>query len=182
MLTCGLLAAYLTGVVRTQLKALLPPTHTMIILQDSSIGCNLTDLEMYALDDIGSRSHVHINLLENGHNVFVASDRSSKHGMSKIGEEFMADVLHHLPSVLSFTTPIPNSYDHGIVSNFEIKAFDGCASPYLALAAIIAPGIDGLRTHLSPPDPIDDNSDMLREKLQRLPVSLKESVEALSKL
>lgn len=62
----------------------------------------------YALDDIGSRSHVHINLLENGHNVFVASDRSSKHGMSKIGEKFMADVLHHLPSVLSFTTPIPN--------------------------------------------------------------------------
>ncbi|XP_042751971.2 uncharacterized protein LOC111913074 [Lactuca sativa] len=34
--------------------------------------------------------------------------RSSRHGMSKFGEEFMDGVLHHLPSVLAFTTPIPN--------------------------------------------------------------------------
>lgn len=62
----------------------------------------------YNLDDIGSGSHVHISLSENGHNVFAASDGSSKHGMSKIGQEFMAGVLHHLPSLLAFTAPIPN--------------------------------------------------------------------------
>ncbi|KAF9680218.1 hypothetical protein SADUNF_Sadunf06G0098400 [Salix dunnii] len=64
-----------------------------------------------ALDDIGSGSHVHISLLRNGENVFMASGGSSKHGISSIGEEFMAGVLHHLPSILAFTAPIPNSYD-----------------------------------------------------------------------
>ncbi|KAL4573425.1 hypothetical protein LXL04_020230 [Taraxacum kok-saghyz] len=176
-------------------------------------GLLATFMPKYALDDIGSGSHVHISLSENGHNVFSASDGSSKHGMSKIGQEFMAGVLHHLPSLLAFTAPIPNSYDRiqpntwsgaylcwgkenreapvrtacppgvadGIVSNFEIKAFDGCANPHLALAAVLAAGIDGLRSHLSLPLPIDDNPDMIRDQLQRLPISLSESVEALEK-
>ncbi|XP_028111979.1 type-1 glutamine synthetase 1-like [Camellia sinensis] len=140
----------------------------------------------YALNDVGSGSHVHLSLWENGENVFMASGGHSKHGMSKVGEEFMAGVLNHLPSILAFTAPIPNSYDcivpnmwsgayqcwgkenreaplrtacppgvpNGVVSNFEIKAFDGCANPHLGLAAIIAAGIDGLRRHLSLPEPI----------------------------
>ncbi|KAL7206909.1 hypothetical protein ACSBR2_019585 [Camellia fascicularis] len=140
----------------------------------------------YALDDVGSGFHVHLSLWENGKNVFMPSGGHSKHGMSKVGEEFMAGVLNHLPSILAFTAPLPNSYDrivpnmwsgayqcwakenreaplrtacppgvpNGVVSNFEIKAFDGCANPHLGLAAIIAAGIDGLRRHLSLPKPI----------------------------
>jgi glutamine synthetase len=42
----------------------------------------------------------------------------------------------------------------GSVSNFEFKPFDGTANPYLGLAATIAAGIDGLRRHLSLPEPI----------------------------
>ncbi|KVI04619.1 Amidohydrolase 2 [Cynara cardunculus var. scolymus] len=153
-------------------------------------GLLATFVPKYTLDDIGSGSHVHISLSQNGQNVFAASDGASRHGMSRTGEEFMAGVLHHLPSLLAFTAPIPNreaplrtacppGVADGIVSNFEIKAFDGCANPHLALAAIIASGIDGLRNHLSLPDPIDENPDILRDKLQRLPVSLAESVKAL---
>lgn len=62
----------------------------------------------YSLDDIGSGSHVHISLSENGKNVFMASDGTSRYGMSKIGEEFLAGVLNHLPSILAFTAPVPN--------------------------------------------------------------------------
>ena len=40
------------------------------------------------------------------------------------------------------------------MSNFEIKSFDGCANPHLGLAAILAAGIDGLRRHLTLPEPI----------------------------
>ncbi|WRX23496.1 Amidohydrolase-related - like 5 [Theobroma cacao] len=160
-----------------------------------------------------SGSHVHLSLWQNGKNVFVASDASSQHGMSKVGEEFMAGVLYHLPSILAFTAPLPNSYDriqpntwsgayqcwgkenreaplrtacppgipNGFVSNFEIKSFDGCANPHLGLAAIIAAGIDGLRRHLRLPGPIDANPATLEGKLQRLPKSLSESLEALQK-
>lgn len=62
----------------------------------------------YALGEIGSGSHVHISLSQNGKNVFMASDECSRYGMSKIGEEFMSGVLNHLPSILAFTAPVPN--------------------------------------------------------------------------
>lgn len=51
-------------------------------------------------------------------------------------------------------TACPPGVTDGLVSNFEIKSFDGCANPHLGLAAIIAAGIDGLRNHLSLPDPV----------------------------
>lgn len=62
----------------------------------------------YSLDDIGSGSHVHMSLWENGENVFMGRSGETKYGISKIGEEFMAGVLAHLSSILAFTAPIPN--------------------------------------------------------------------------
>ncbi|GMH30183.1 hypothetical protein Nepgr_032026 [Nepenthes gracilis] len=176
-------------------------------------GLLATFVPKYALDDYGSGSHVHLSLWKNGVNVFMGASGTDRHGMSKAGEEFMAGVLHHLPAIMAFTAPLPNSYDRiqpdtwsgaylcwgtenreaplrtacppgipgGIVSNFEVRAFDGCANPYLGLAAIIAAGIDGLRKHLCLPDPIKTNPSDLAGKLQRLPKSLAESLESLQK-
>jgi len=63
----------------------------------------------YFPDDIGSGSHAHLSLWENGRNVFMGSAESkTPYGMSKIGEHFMAGVLHHLPSILAFIAPLPN--------------------------------------------------------------------------
>lgn len=64
----------------------------------------------YALDDIGSGSHVHISLDQDGENVFKASNETSRYGMSTVGEEFMAGVLHHLPAIMAFTAPVLNRY------------------------------------------------------------------------
>ncbi|KAK6942730.1 LOW QUALITY PROTEIN: Glutamine synthetase, catalytic domain [Dillenia turbinata] len=80
-------------------------------------------------------------------NIFMASDGSSHHGMSKTGAEFTAGV--HLSQI--------------------------------GLTSILAAGIDGLRRHSTLPEPIDENSANLDAKLQRLPKSLAESVEALEK-
>ncbi|CAH8375263.1 unnamed protein product [Eruca vesicaria subsp. sativa] len=71
-------------------------------------GLLATFVPKYDLCDIGSGSHVHISLWKNGENVFPAS---SAHGMSSIGEEFMAGVLFHLPSIFAVLAPLPNSYD-----------------------------------------------------------------------
>ncbi|CAD6205249.1 unnamed protein product [Miscanthus lutarioriparius] len=164
------------------------------------------------LNDLGSGSHVHLSLWENGQNVFMGSSKDNFHGMSKTGQQFLAGVYHHLPSILAFTAPHPNSYDRiqpdtwsgayqcwgkenreaplrtacppgvplDLVSNFEIKSFDGCANPHLGLAAIIAAGIDGLRRDLKLPEPIESNPSDHASKLKRLPQNLQESVEALS--
>eukprot|EP00262_Sarcandra_glabra_P000814 TRINITY_DN10888_c0_g4_i1.p1 TRINITY_DN10888_c0_g4~~TRINITY_DN10888_c0_g4_i1.p1 ORF type:complete len:766 (-),score=145.89 TRINITY_DN10888_c0_g4_i1:272-2239(-) len=75
-------------------------------------GLLATFVPKYFLDDIGSGSHVHLSLSENGKNVFMASSGSeNQYGMSRVGEEFMAGVFYHLPSILAFIAPLPNSYD-----------------------------------------------------------------------
>ncbi|KAF5737513.1 Glutamate-ammonia ligases catalytics glutamate-ammonia ligases isoform 2 [Tripterygium wilfordii] len=74
-------------------------------------GLLATFVPKYALDDIGSGCHVHLSLWQNGENVFMASDKSSRYGISTTGEAFMAGVLDHLPSILAFIAPIPNSYE-----------------------------------------------------------------------
>ena len=51
-------------------------------------------------------------------------------------------------------TACPPGSSGGVVSNFEIKSFDGCANPHFGLASIVAAGIDGLRRKLSLPEPI----------------------------
>lgn len=51
-------------------------------------------------------------------------------------------------------TASPPGCDADIVSNFELKSFDGCANPHLGLAAIITAGMDGLRQHLQLPNPV----------------------------
>lgn len=176
-------------------------------------GLLATFVPKYDLCDIGSGSHVHLSLWKDGENVFTASDKTSAHGMSSIGEEFMAGVLFHLPSILAVIAPLPNSYDRiqpntwsgafqcwgkenreaairtasppgapdGLVTNFEIKSFDGAANPHLGLAIIMAAGIDGLRRHLQLPEPIDTNPADVAATLKRLPESLSEAVEALEK-
>jgi glutamine synthetase len=60
---------------------------------------------------------VHLSLWQNGQNVFMASDGSSKYGISTLGKEFMAGVLYNLPSILPFVATLPirfllNSFIH----------------------------------------------------------------------
>ena len=87
--------------------------------------------------------------------------------------------MEHLPSVIAFTLPLPQSYarmldgiwaggtwacwglDHREVPvrianpssphtrNFEVKLVDGTASPYLALTGLLSAGIVGIRDRLA---------------------------------
>jgi len=54
-------------------------------------------------------------------------------------------------------TASPPGCDADMVSNFELKSFDGCANPHLGLAAIIAAGMDGLRNHYPLPEPVGES-------------------------
>ncbi|CAM6017251.1 unnamed protein product [Sphagnum balticum] len=171
-----------------------------------------TFLPKYNSAAAGSGSHVHLSIWQGASNVFMARGPGAAHGMSKIGQEFLAGVLHHLPAILAFTAPSPNSYariqpntwsgayqcwgrdnreaplrtasppgvDSDLVSNFELKSFDGCANPHLGLAAIIAAGIDGLQKHRQLPEPVDVNPSVLEAgKVSRLPRTLGEAIKAL---
>ncbi|KAF8079457.1 hypothetical protein N665_1026s0014 [Sinapis alba] len=112
-------------------------------------GLLATFVPKYDLCDIGSGSHVHISLWKNGENVFPASNKSSAHGMSSIGEEFMAGVLFHLPSIFAVLAPLPNSYDR-IQPNTFSGAFQcwGKENREAAIRTASPPGAhDGLVTN-----------------------------------
>lgn len=86
-------------------------------------------------------------------------------------DTFLAGVLAHLPAIMAFSLPVDESYERikpGIwagsewitwgtqnkeapirkcgVGHWEFKASDGMGNTYLAMAALIAAGLDGLRS------------------------------------
>ena len=75
------------------------------------------------------------------------------------------------------------------VKRFELRNPDATCNPYFAYAAILMAGLDGIRNKIDPKDhnwgPFDFNlyklSDEEKAKLQHLPASLPEAIEALKK-
>ncbi|MFN8532545.1 MAG: glutamine synthetase family protein [Dehalococcoidia bacterium] len=81
---------------------------------------------------------------------------------------------------------VPPALQSGLpISNVELKTSDASANPYLALGAVIAAGLDGVRDGASLPDPVDIDPANLSEQvrrdrgIRRLPTSLGESLSAL---
>lgn len=135
--------------------------------------------------------------------------------LSPIGEHFVAGVLSHSAALTALVAPTVNSYKrlrlgrsrsgtswaptyvaHGtnnrtaalrtLHGRFEWRVPDASANPYLATAALIAAGIDGVDRKLAlPPDCSDDLFDLPRQQvlergIQPLPCSLGEALDALA--
>ena len=71
--------------------------------------------------------------------------------------------------------------------NFEYRASDGAASPYMVLGALVYAGLDGLRKQMKLPEPttVDpteiSEEDQKRHQLERLPQSLEEALDIMEK-
>ncbi len=64
----------------------------------------------------------------------------------------------------------------------ELRCPDPSANPYLAFAAMLAAGLDGIQKHLAPPNPAEENLyhvDGMRAGLDTLPGDLGQAIEAL---
>jgi glutamine synthetase len=70
-------------------------------------------------------------------------------------------------------------------ANIELKCVDSSANPYLALAAVIAAGMDGVKKKMSPPEPVSTDpgamtaTELHEKKIERLPQALRESCKSL---
>ena len=160
----------------------------------------------------GCGMHVHLNLKDSttGKNLFY--DESSGHNLSDIARQFIAGLLVHARGLAGITNPSVNSYKR-LVPGWEAPVYiswgfgnrssllripegnpkarrvetrnpDSSCNPYLAYAALLAAGLDGVRNRLTPPDYINDNIYALtpEEKAARciedLPGDLKEALNA----
>jgi glutamine synthetase len=166
------------------------------------------------VDKAGSGCHLHLSLWQDGQNLIPNPDVGGE--LSQIARRFIAGILHHLPALMALTTPSTNSYRRirphhwsgafrcwgidnreaavRVVSNpeessptqFELKTVDASANPYLALGAVIAAGLDGVRHCLELGEPVAVDPGYMTEAersisgIDLLPIDLEQSIEQLS--
>jgi len=161
----------------------------------------------------GNGAHYHLSLAdaETGRNLFL--DDTQDYGLSQLGRWFMGGLLHHARGMSAVIAPLTNSYKRLIrgaprsgatwapvyvtygpanrtqmiripaPGRIENRAVDGAANPYLACAAILAAGMDGIEHKIDPGQANTENLyEMPEEELHRrnigfLPTTLREAVE-----
>jgi glutamine synthetase len=158
---------------------------------------------------------MHISLEEAGANVFVDPTDPRGLGLSRIAYQFLGGLLAHAPALAALCAPSVNSYKRLVVGRclsgatwapayisygnnnrttmvrvapgrLELRLADGSANPYLATAAAMIAGLDGIERQLDPGDPRDFNhytcdlAELRRQGIEILPQSLKEAIDALS--
>ncbi|MEG2857164.1 MAG: type I glutamate--ammonia ligase, partial [Clostridia bacterium] len=131
----------------------------------------------------GSGMHINMSLTKNGKNAFC--DKADKLGLSQDAYHFIAGILAHARGMSAITNPLVNSYkrlvpgyeapvyiawsaqnrsplvripaSRGAGTRIELRNPDPSANPYLALAAALAAGLDGIKRKLTPPPSVDCN-------------------------
>ncbi|MCY3815473.1 MAG: type I glutamate--ammonia ligase, partial [Gammaproteobacteria bacterium] len=159
--------------------------------------------------DNGNGMHVHQSVTRDGNNVFTGDGYG---GLSEAGMYYIGGILKHARALNAFTNPATNSYKR-LVKGFEaptllaysarnrsaavripfvadsrarrveVRFPDSMANPYLAFAAMLMAGIDGIQNKIHPGDPVDkDLYDLPPEEEAGLPTvafSLEEALDAL---
>jgi len=176
-------------------------------------GLHATFMPKPRADVGGSGMHINVSLYKDKKNVF--NDSSDENGLSEIAYYFMGGIIKHVAALTAITNPLVNSYKrlvpgydapvhiawatanrspmirvpsvHNDDKRIELRFPDPSANPYLALAAIISAGMDGIRNKITPPERMDENifamSDEERASrgIKALPESLDKALDALEK-
>ncbi|MBI4442242.1 MAG: type I glutamate--ammonia ligase [Acidobacteria bacterium] len=161
----------------------------------------------------GSGMHFHIRLSKDGRNAF--EDAKGDYGLSPTALHFIAGLLRHARGYAAVTNPLVNSYKrlvpgfeaptHSVWSESnvnplvrvpplrggqtrcELRLPDPSCNPYLATAAVLRAGLQGVVEELDPGPPISKNiyrmsaRDRARFNIDPLPTDLNEATSALKK-
>lgn len=163
----------------------------------------------------GNGAHVHLSLADavTGANLF--EDGTADLGLSQLGRWFLGGILSHARGLSALLAPIVNSYKRLIrgaprsgatwapvyvtygaanrtqmvrvpgPGRFEIRIVDGAANPYLAFAAIVAAGLDGVEKKMEPGAKNRENlyemseGELAARKIGFLPTTLAEALDSL---
>ena len=161
--------------------------------------------------DNGSGMHTHMSLWKDGEPLFY--DENGYGGLSDIARWYIGGILQHAPSLLAFTNPTVNSYHRLVkgfeapvnlvysagnrsaairipitgsnpkAKRIEFRAPDASGNPYLAFAAQLMAGLDGIKNRIEPHEPIDKDLYELppeeAKNIPQVPGSLDEALNAL---
>ena len=161
----------------------------------------------------GNGTHYHMSLADakSGKNLFL--DESGDLGLSQLARWFMGGILRHAKALAAVTAPTVNSYKRltrGAPSSgaswapvyvtygpsnrtqmirvpgpgrIENRTADGASNPYLACAASLAAGLDGIENQLDPGVKNNDNlyelseTELSERGISYLPTTLSEALD-----
>jgi len=163
----------------------------------------------------GSGLHMHLSLSGNGKpNLFHDDKDKHGMGLSRLGYQFLGGLLKHARGLCALLAPSVNSYKRLVVGEslsgatwapayitfgdnnrtsmiripygrLECRLADPSCNPYLAMAAVVAAGMDGVEHKMDPGPPQNENLyELSRAELRRrgiglLPQNLGEALDAL---
>lgn len=163
-------------------------------------------------NDNGSGMHTHQSIWNKGVPLFAGDQYA---GLSELALYYIGGILKHAPALLALTNPTTNSYKRLVpgfeapvnlaysqgnrsasiriplsgpnpkAKRLEFRCPDATSNPYLAFAAMLCAGIDGIQNKIHPGEPLDvDIYDLSPEELSKVPStpgSLEQALEALEK-
>jgi len=161
----------------------------------------------------GSGMHVHQSLFRGEKNAFY--DPKDPNGLSPVARGYIAGLLRHAREFCAITCPLVNSYKRlvpgyeapthiawaernrsplarvparrGQGTRVELRMPDPACNPYLALAVMLAAGLDGIEKGWDPGPPVNKNiytmsqRERRRLKIESLPESLGQAVAVMTK-
>jgi glutamine synthetase len=162
----------------------------------------------------GMHMHLSIAPLEGCGNLFTDDSDSHKLGLSKLAYQFLGGLLKHAGALAALCAPTVNSYKRLVVGRslsgatwapayisygdnnrtsmvrvpygrLELRLSDSSCNPYLATAAVIAAGLDGIDNDINPGPPHNFNhyttseEELARLGIGVLPQTLHEALAAL---
>ena len=160
-------------------------------------------------EDNGSGMHTHMSIWDGGKPLFAGDGYA---GLSDMCLYFIGGVIKHAKALNAFTNPTTNSYKRLVpgyeapvllayssrnrsaacripygagakAKRVELRFPDALANPYLAYAALLMAGLDGIENRIHPGEAMDKNLyDLPPEELAHVPTvcgSLREALESL---
>jgi glutamine synthetase len=181
------------------------------IAQDHGLHATFMPKPIFGIN--GSGMHTHQSLFREDGNAFY--DPDAKDQLSPTARQYIAGLLKHAPGFCAITNPLVNSYKRlvpgfeaptnvawsernrsplvrvparrGEGTRCELRMPDPSCNPYLALAVMLQAGLEGIRSELEPPPPVDKNiyrmsvRERRKHKIAELPSSLNQALIQLKR-